>query len=348
MSAQPFPWHLVERATHEGARTLAAVRRWLVQRGASAKATARLSEIAGGETSLRLRRAKIGPAEGRAGFVAVALTFAGRPEERFVVVAEQALAATLALRSMKRKAPRAFDPKRAPPEALAGSFGAIAVAALRAGGGDTTRVEWCGDAADLSHAKLPATLAVVDALLFVGDDAFEVALYAPVDAIRRAPPLPFDAERLAALGSCPIAVPVVLAAVALSRADFASLGPGDVVAGSRRDDVVLVSPHCERGLRAKLGADGSLVIGTDGEEVPMSIPEDAVRNAADAPVVVRIEAGSVTMSAREWAGLQPGDVVATGHKISEPVILRVGGVEVARGELVELEGEIGVRIVSRS
>jgi flagellar motor switch/type III secretory pathway protein FliN len=30
------------------------------------------------------------------------------------------------------------------------------------------------------------------------------------------------------------------------------------------------------------------------------------------------------------------------------VILRVGGVEVARGELVDVEGEIGVRIVARA
>ena len=68
----------------------------------------------------------------------------------------------------------------------------------------------------------------------------------------------------------------------------------------------------------------------------------------DAPVVVRVELGSVEMKAREWAELAPGDVVALGRRVGDPAILRVGGVELARGELVQVDGEYGVRIVSRS
>ena len=67
----------------------------------------------------------------------------------------------------------------------------------------------------------------------------------------------------------------------------------------------------------------------------------------DAPVVVRVEIGVAQMPAREWAELGPGDVVALGRRIAEPVVLRVAGREVARGELVDLEGEVGVRIMSR-
>jgi flagellar motor switch/type III secretory pathway protein FliN len=57
--------------------------------------------------------------------------------------------------------------------------------------------------------------------------------------------------------------------------------------------------------------------------------------------------GAVTMPAREWAGLAPGDVIALGKRVSEPVVLRVAGLEVARGELVDIEGELGVRIRER-
>jgi flagellar motor switch protein FliN/FliY len=64
----------------------------------------------------------------------------------------------------------------------------------------------------------------------------------------------------------------------------------------------------------------------------------------DAPIVVRIELGAVTMTARQWSELEPGDVIETGCRIAEPVVLRVGGREVARGELVSIEGELGVRI----
>jgi len=41
-------------------------------------------------------------------------------------------------------------------------------------------------------------------------------------------------------------------------------------------------------------------------------------------------------------------VVSLGKRIGEHVVLRVAGVEVARGELVDLDGEVGVRIVARS
>jgi flagellar motor switch/type III secretory pathway protein FliN len=64
----------------------------------------------------------------------------------------------------------------------------------------------------------------------------------------------------------------------------------------------------------------------------------------ESPVVVRVEVGAVTLSAREWAELGPGDVIETGRRIADPVVLRVAGREVARGELVNLEGELGVRI----
>jgi flagellar motor switch protein FliN/FliY len=67
----------------------------------------------------------------------------------------------------------------------------------------------------------------------------------------------------------------------------------------------------------------------------------------DAPVVVRVELGAVEMKAKEWATLAPGDVVALGRKVGDPAILRIGGVEVARGELVQVDGEYGVRILGR-
>jgi flagellar motor switch/type III secretory pathway protein FliN len=37
-------------------------------------------------------------------------------------------------------------------------------------------------------------------------------------------------------------------------------------------------------------------------------------------------------------------VVQSGRRLEDPVILRAGGREIARGELVDIEGELGVRI----
>jgi flagellar motor switch protein FliM len=64
----------------------------------------------------------------------------------------------------------------------------------------------------------------------------------------------------------------------------------------------------------------------------------------DAPLVVRVELGAVTLTAREWAALRPGDVIELGRRVSEPVVLRIAGILVAQGELVDIEGELGVRI----
>jgi flagellar motor switch protein FliM len=64
----------------------------------------------------------------------------------------------------------------------------------------------------------------------------------------------------------------------------------------------------------------------------------------ETPIVVRVELGSISMTAREWARLGPGDVIETSQRIAEPVVLRVAGREVARGELVNVDGQVGVRI----
>jgi flagellar motor switch/type III secretory pathway protein FliN len=114
-------------------------------------------------------------------------------------------------------------------------------------------------------------------------------------------------------------------------------------------------------VRVDLAPDGTIVVGDDSvvlevdlengsfsEGSKMSSKDDGsnalVEAALDAPVLVRIEIGSVSMTAREWSALRPGDVIESGRRVSEPVVLRVAGREVARGELVDVEGEIGVRV----
>ena len=66
--------------------------------------------------------------------------------------------------------------------------------------------------------------------------------------------------------------------------------------------------------------------------------------ALEAPVVVRVELASLSLSAREVATLKPGDVLESRRRVGEPVVLRVGGRAVAKGDLVDVEGELGVRI----
>jgi flagellar motor switch/type III secretory pathway protein FliN len=84
------------------------------------------------------------------------------------------------------------------------------------------------------------------------------------------------------------------------------------------------------------------------DDVGESEKDALVEAVGEVPVVVRVEIGVAEMRAREWAAIGRGDVIALGRKIGEPVTLRVGGVTVARGELVDLDGEVGVRVLGRT
>jgi type III secretion system YscQ/HrcQ family protein len=164
--------------------------------------------------------------------------------------------------------------------------------------------------------------------------------------------------RLEGLGETPLDVPVILCACLASAAEVASLDVGDawmlgLPAGGRARSVLLAAPEAESGARADLVETGALVLRPGSAEVggrDMSEPrenEPIVEAVGDVPVLVRVEVGTAHMAAREWAALAPGDVVALARGVGDPVTLRVGGVEVAKGELVDIEGEMGVRILRR-
>jgi flagellar motor switch protein FliM len=71
-------------------------------------------------------------------------------------------------------------------------------------------------------------------------------------------------------------------------------------------------------------------------------PSDALLR--ELPVQITCEIGRVTLSAREVLELRPGAVVPVGRPLAGPVDLTAGGRVLARGELVDVEGEIGVRV----
>ncbi len=73
--------------------------------------------------------------------------------------------------------------------------------------------------------------------------------------------------------------------------------------------------------------------------------EEALAAAGDAPVTIGVEIARFTLALEEVAALRPGEIVATGRPVGEQVVLRVGEQAVAVGELVDVEGEVGVRIL---
>ncbi len=170
--------------------------------------------------------------------------------------------------------------------------------------------------------------------------------------------------RLIELGDVPLAIPLVGAVSLATRGDLERLVPGSAFLPNEpwideqgHGRGVLAAASCDRGVWVNLPPDGRIVLGHEPTEIAVDaedsgaemtkaneVNETLTDAALDAPVVVRVELGAVSLPAREWAELQPGDVLETGHATNEPVILRIAGRAVARGELVSIDGEVGVRI----
>jgi flagellar motor switch protein FliN len=87
------------------------------------------------------------------------------------------------------------------------------------------------------------------------------------------------------------------------------------------------------------------------EAVPMSSADEfappsieAGLAPAEVPVTLTVELGRVNLTLARLADLQPGDVIELGRHSREPVELTSGGRLVARGELVQIDTELGVRV----
>jgi type III secretion system YscQ/HrcQ family protein len=215
--------------------------------------------------------------------------------------------------------------------------------------------------AQLGHALGDGWLAVASAQLTTPVGEGWARLIVP-DAIKLAAPAPraIEAWRACAgrLADAQVALRLEVGRTAVARDDLAGLAVGDVVLFERfgvRD--VRGGPVTLRlgrgGFAARLEGDTLRVedfyrlnVGAPSMEFDSSGKDAASADQLlkELPVEVVCELGRVTMSGRELVELRPGAVIPAGRPLAGPVDLTVGGRVVARGELVDVEGEIGVRI----
>ena len=297
------------------------------------------------------------------------------PAERMLVEVEGLLAASLISRALRARAPRITDPSRAVSPAVAGALAAVlASAARKSGPTSALRVVAAGPAAALARDLVQSTAHATSAWLTVSvaEEVYHARVTVP-DAAALAPPrrsTDDTREALLRMGEAVLAIPLVATTCLALRHDVGALASGDAFLpgafglrpaanGDLVGDVALVPAGGERGLAAQLAENGQLVVRGHVESHPLSHePEpsaqpmssdstDTIQVLEDVPVVVRVELGAVEMTAREWTELGAGDIVSLRRKVGDPAILRIGGAEVARGELVVVDGEYGVRIVSR-
>ena len=204
-------------------------------------------------------------------------------------------------------------------------------------------------------------LSAGQATLRLGGKPYRLELSAEMRELGRPVPPLRPAASLSRLGSVPLRVPWIAALSAATVSDIEGLGVGDVwvpgkeawLEGEPLATGLLAAPGAERGMPIRVSG-GRIVLGAGAVPVHEERTEELTSMSQDeseltqivgeTPLVVRVELGSLEMSAAEWAALRPGDVLTSGRRLDEPVVLRTGGREIARGELVDIEGELGVRI----
>ncbi|NVK32348.1 MAG: type III secretion system cytoplasmic ring protein SctQ [Gammaproteobacteria bacterium] len=141
------------------------------------------------------------------------------------------------------------------------------------------------------------------------------------------------------------AVPVVLGVTRLGADDLHSLQPGDVVLMDSslltQQRVGVLSP-----IKAWVASVDQLNLTLEEGDFPlMSEQSDAsVANVKNVPVDVQFRVGNLQMTVEQIAQMVKGQVLNLGRPITGPVELVVAGSVVGSGQLVEIEGQVGVRI----
>lgn len=84
---------------------------------------------------------------------------------------------------------------------------------------------------------------------------------------------------------------------------------------------------------------------TEGKRIAGDAEQALVGRNHDAPVELSLELARYTLPLSQVATLAPGDVLTTGQPIGSHVTLLAAGAAIAEGELVEIDGEVGLRIL---
>ncbi len=378
-----FPWTSLEPLSKGEIEAAKAVRETL--EGLDLDLLRRtLEDLAQKPLEIRPRRTRLQRTpRGASADVGVLLVEAGEGlDHACLLECEAPLAVALVAGALRQPAPAVVDPAKVPTARIAGALGAVVLAAARKARGEAVRVLAAGPSHALYNDLLRARgeLATTQVTVLLGHQAYAAAfstgLPGPAATPREASWVPRD------LGDLPLRLQVVAAFTTLAPAELAALEVGDVLVpgglgydphrGVFTGALWLGAERGEHGFAVDVDDQGPWIYRGqemrpwdghgEAEPEPTADPGDEADAAEpaqgdgerpmkevveDVPVVARVEIGSVEMSAAAWAGLRPGDAITTGRRVGSSVSLRVSGVEVARGELVQIDGEIGVRILEK-
>ena len=178
--------------------------------------------------------------------------------------------------------------------------------------------------------ELPAASSLaIEVRVDLGDLPMTVTALCPPGLSVRVPPP-------RAVPAWTFAVPVVVGRCAIHRADATRLAVRDIIT-------------IERGLELALGAGAIGLSAAPGAIEAAVATGYVVRDMAlpdDAHLELTVQLGTTQLSLRQLADLVPGAIIPLGRPLAGPYDVHAGGRIVGRGELVDVDGELGVRIVS--
>ena len=297
--------------------------------------------------------------------VALCWTLEGRPARTPLVLAlPRELAAELAARTLGGDGTDVHPPD-APLDDLSAGALAYLAARLSSEAGSAMRLCTVHTDATGAHSWLPeGGLLILPLTLTLAGRSWSLRTLMP--------PMPADPPD-PAKGSVPALPPDLTlqlcahaATVQLTRAELTTLAAGDALIPERcrlrraddgfHGEVQLHAAgstrttfHCRGGgseLRIEhIEHHGGEPTMTEGKVVREDDGgQRASELAGDAPVELCLELARFTVTLDELARLAPGDALSTGKPIGQRVALRAGKVLVAEGELVDVDGEVGVRL----
>lgn len=195
------------------------------------------------------------------------------------------------------------------------------------------------------HARPPVSFAID---LAFGAAVMRVEVRAPSSMPLRVPPVaapPAWAERLI------LDLPLVAGRCALHRDDLARLAPRQIVTLDRPTTDSDRRFRAGGELRADLDVfDGAVGVSASAGAVVAEVVTGYVRRDMalpdDAHVELTVSLGTTQLPLRQVLELAVGQIVQLGRPLGGPCEVRAQGRVVGRGELVDVDGELAVRIVS--
>jgi len=316
----PFPFERLRQLSRRDAAIESALARWIAVRPLGGKIRA----LAGGPVRARLVGIVAGPPDPHAAFAELRIGGAA-----IALAASSAPVRALAQRLLG--GPDELAAAR-PLTVVEHAIWALAVAAAIADTGIAAEV-WplergaaLRDPISVAFAvELPRGLAPV----------MTVTASFSRDLLVRAPPA-------RPMPAWPLALPILVGRCALPAASLRALRMRDVITLERGvaglGDLELRVGDGGIGLSAAPGAVEARVA---TEYVPRDM---ALADAASFELTVQL--GAARLSLRQLGGLAIGQIVPLGRPLAGPYEIRAAGRVVGQGELVDIDGELGVRIVS--